>query len=133
MPSSVSAPRAQAAYWLIVLPAVLMLVALYLVPLGDVLVTSVTDPKPGLDNYAPALHQRVGAKDADDDGAHRRHHDVLRVAAGLCRGLRHARGDLARGSGMMLFCVLLPFWISVLVRSFAWLTLLGGQGRSIGC
>src|SRR5260370_6707927 len=29
-----------------------MLVALYLVPLADVLVTSVTDPKPGLDNYA---------------------------------------------------------------------------------
>ncbi len=28
----------------------------------------------------------------------------------------------------MMFCVLLPFWISVLVRSFAWLTLLGGQG-----
>ena len=45
-------PRAQAAYWLILLPAVLMLVALYLVPLADVLVTSVTDPKPGLDNYA---------------------------------------------------------------------------------
>ena len=45
-------PRAQAAYWLILLPAVVMLVALYLVPLADVLVTSVTDPKPGLDNYA---------------------------------------------------------------------------------
>ena len=45
-------PRAQAAYWLILLPAVLMLVALYLVPLADVLLTSVTDPKPGLDNYA---------------------------------------------------------------------------------
>jgi putative spermidine/putrescine transport system permease protein len=28
----------------------------------------------------------------------------------------------------MLFCVLLPFWISVLVRSFAWLTILGPQG-----
>ena len=51
MPSSRERrPRAQAAYWLILLPAVLMLVALYLVPLADVLVTSVTDPKPGLDN-----------------------------------------------------------------------------------
>jgi putative spermidine/putrescine transport system permease protein len=28
----------------------------------------------------------------------------------------------------MLFCVLLPFWISILVRSFAWLTLLRGEG-----
>jgi len=35
-----------------VLPAVLMLVVLYLVPLGQVLLTSVTDPRPGLQNYA---------------------------------------------------------------------------------
>ena len=33
------------------LPAVLMLVVLYFVPLGNVLLTSVTDPKPGLQNY----------------------------------------------------------------------------------
>ena len=39
-------------YWLIVLPAVAMLVLLYFVPLGNVLLTSVTDPKPGLGNYA---------------------------------------------------------------------------------
>ena len=38
-------------YWLIILPALAMLVFLYLVPLADVLVTSITDPKPGLDNY----------------------------------------------------------------------------------
>ena len=35
---------------------------------------------------------------------------------------------MSRLFGNMLFCVLLPFWISVLVRSFAWLTLLGGHG-----
>ena len=32
------------------LPAVLMLLVLYLVPLGQVLLTSVTDPRPGLQN-----------------------------------------------------------------------------------
>src|SRR3954451_3116081 len=45
------AATSHAAYWLIVLPAVLMLVLLYFVPLGNVLLTSVTDPKPGLQNY----------------------------------------------------------------------------------
>ena len=40
-----------AVYWLVVLPAVLMLALLYFVPLGNVLLTSVTDPKPGLQNY----------------------------------------------------------------------------------
>ena len=88
-------PRAQAAYWLILLPAVLMLVALYLVPLADVLLTSVTDPKPGLDNYALLFTSASVQKDAADDAAHRRHHDAAGAAAGLCRGLRHARGDLA--------------------------------------
>ena len=34
------------------------------------------------------------------------------------------RAASSRRQRMMLFCVLLPFWISVLVRSFAWLTLL---------
>ena len=33
------------------LPALLMLGVLYFVPLGNVLLTSVTDPKPGLQNY----------------------------------------------------------------------------------
>ena len=48
--SSTPANR-HAAYWLIVLPALLMLVLLYFVPLGNVLLTSVTDPRPGLQNY----------------------------------------------------------------------------------
>ena len=38
------------------------------------------------------------------------------------------RAATTRRQRIMLFCVLLPFWISVLVRSFAWLTLLGGHG-----
>ena len=38
------------------------------------------------------------------------------------------RAASSRTQRFMLFCVLLPFWISVLVRSFAWLTLLRGSG-----
>ena len=97
-------------------------------PLGNVLLTSVTDPKPGLGNYALLFTSASVQKTLRDDAAHRRHHDVVRPAAGLCRGLRHARGQHARRSGMMLVCVLLPFWISVLVRAFAWVTLLRRQG-----
>ena len=120
-------PRAQAAYWLILLPAVLMLVALYLVPLADVLVTSVTDPKPGLDNYALLFTSA---------SVQRTLITTLRIAAittalALLLGYLVAyamRAATSRRQRIMLFCVLLPFWISVLVRSFAWLTLLGSQG-----
>ena len=119
--------RAQLAYWLILLPAVLMLVALYLVPLADVLLTSVTDPRPGLDNYALLFTSA---------SVQRTLITTLRIAAittvsALLLGYLVAyamRAATSRRQRIMLFCVLLPFWISVLVRSFAWLTLLGSQG-----
>src|SRR5882757_11502325 len=120
-------PSAQAAYWLILLPAVVMLAALYLVPLADVLVTSVTDPKPGLDNYALLFTSA---------SVQRTLLTTLRIAAittalALLLGYVVAyamRAATTRRQRIMLFCVLLPFWISVLVRSFAWLTLLRGEG-----
>jgi putative spermidine/putrescine transport system permease protein len=117
----------RATYWLIMLPAVAMLVLLYLVPLFDVIATSVTDPKPGLDNYGllftSAAVQRTLVT-------------TLRIAAittiaALALGYVVAyamRAASSRTARIMLVCVLLPFWISVLVRSFAWLTLLGSSG-----
>jgi putative spermidine/putrescine transport system permease protein len=114
-------------YWLIMLPALLMLLVLYFVPLGNVLLTSVTDPKPGLGNYA--LLFTSGA-------VQRTLVTTVRIAAvttacALLLGYAVAyamRAATSRRQRLMLFCVLLPFWISVLVRSFAWLTILGPQG-----
>lgn len=121
------AANPHAAYWLILLPAVLMLVVLYLVPLGDVLLTSVTDPRPGLGNYA-LLFTSASVQKALLT--------TLRIAAittivALLLGYSVAYAMRAADTGrqrIMLFCVLLPFWISILVRSFAWLTLLRGEG-----
>src|SRR5207248_634585 len=111
----------------ILLPAGLMLALLYLVPLADVLLTSVTDPKPGLDNYA-LLFTSASVQKALLT--------TVRIAAittacALVLGYLVAyamRAATARHQRIMLFCVLLPFWISILVRSFAWLTLLRGEG-----
>ena len=120
-------PARHASYWLIVLPALVMLVVLYFVPLADVLVTSVTDPKPGLANYSllftsPSVQKTLLT--------------TLRIAGittlfALLLGYLVAyamRAAVSRRQRLMLFCVLLPFWISVLVRSFAWIALLGTQG-----
>jgi putative spermidine/putrescine transport system permease protein len=114
-------------YWLIVLPALAMLLVLYFVPLGDVLLTSVREPKPGLGNYgllftSPSVQKTLMT--------------TARIAAittvfALLLGYAVAyamRAAATRRQRLMLFCVLLPFWISVLVRSFAWLTILGPQG-----
>ena len=116
-----------AAYWLIVLPAVLMLVLLYFVPLGNVLLTSVTDPKPGLDNYGLLFTSA---------SVQRSLLTTLRIAAittvfALLLGYVVAyamRAASTRTQRLMLVLVLLPFWISILVRSFAWIALLGTQG-----
>ena len=117
----------RATYWLIMLPAVAMLVLLYLVPLGDVIATSVSDPKPGLDNYGMLFTSAA---------VQRTLVTTLRIAAvttfaALVLGYVVAyamRAASSRTARIMLVCVLLPFWISVLVRSFAWLTLLGSAG-----
>ncbi len=115
------------AYWLVVLPAVAMLVLLYVVPLGNVLLTSVTDPKPGLDNYALLFTSAP---------IHRSLITTVRIAAIttafallLGYGVAYAmRSASTRTQRLMLVLVLLPFWISILVRSFAWIALLGPQG-----
>jgi len=116
-----------AAYWLIVLPAVLMLVVLYFVPLGNVLLTSVTDPRPGLQNYGLLF---------TSTSVQRTLLTTVRIAAittvfALLLGYVVAyamRAASTRTQRLMLVGVLLPFWISVLVRSFAWIALLGTQG-----
>jgi len=115
------------AYWLVVLPALLMLVLLYFVPLGNVLLTSVTDPKPGLDNYELLFTSA---------SVQRSLLTTLRIAAittvfALLLGYVVAyamRAASTRTQRLMLVLVLLPFWISILVRSFAWIALLGTQG-----
>ena len=128
MPSvSRQSANKHAAYWLIVLPAVLMLVVLYFVPLGNVLLTSVTDPKPGLQNYGLLFTSA---------SVQRSLLTTLRIAAIttavallLGYGVAYAmRAASTRTQRLMLVLVLLPFWISILVRSFAWIALLGTQG-----
>src|SRR5471030_3464637 len=116
-------------YWLIVLPALIMLVAVYFVPLGNVLLTSVREPKPGFANYELLFTSASVQKTLMT---------TVRIAAittafALLLGYVVAyamRAATSQRQRLMLFCVLLPFWISVLVRSFAWLTILGPQGRS---
>lgn len=123
----IAVPSANRKYWAIVLPAVAMLVALYLVPLLDVLAISVSDPRPGLGNYALLFTSA---------SVQRALLTTLRIAAittlcALTLGYLVAyamRAASTRRQRLMLFCVLLPFWISVLVRSFAWIALLGTQG-----
>lgn len=112
--------------WLPV-PALLLLLVAYLVPLGGVLLLSVTDPEPSLGNYAllatsPGIARVLGTTARIC---------AATVALSLLGGyavsyvLVQARPAVQR---LLLLGVLLPLWVSVLARAFAWVTLLRREG-----
>ena len=114
-------------YWLLVAPAVLLVLALYVAPIVNVLLLSVTDPKPGLGNYAKIFES--------DTVANLIWRTIrlclITTAAAVTLGYVVSYAMLHALSGVrrrMMSILLISFWISVLVRSFAWLMLLGHNG-----
>ena len=114
-------------YWLLIAPALLLVTVFYFLPLVRVLLISFIEPKPGLGNYAmlftSASVQKVLMTTTRIC--------VVTTAITLVLGylvayvLTHASEAARR---IMLLGVLLPLWISVLVRAFAWVTLLRREG-----
>lgn len=112
---------------LLVLPALVILAASFLAPLGRLVFLSLSGPAGPLSAYAALIR--------DDVYLH-----VLRNTLGLALvvtaltlvvgfPIALALTRLTSGWRTLLFgCVLLPLWISVLVRTFAWMLLLETNG-----
>jgi putative spermidine/putrescine transport system permease protein len=114
-------------YWALALPAVCMMVVFYTYPLARVLWISVTEPSPGLSNYLllftnPAV-QRILLTTARICIVT----SLLTLVAGyvVAYAMVHVTETHRQ---WMLFCVLLTFWLSVLVRAFAWVMILRPEG-----
>ncbi|MEJ0017826.1 MAG: ABC transporter permease [Acetobacteraceae bacterium] len=112
---------------LLVAPLAVYMVVFYAVPLASMLLRSVADPNWTLENY-----QRL----AGDDVFARVFWNTLRTAVVVTLGtlllgypvsLALSRLRPAAAT-VVLIIVLLPFWTSVLVRSYAWMVLLGRKG-----
>ena len=119
--------RRQGVYWLLIAPALGLMAAFFIFPLLRILWISVAEPSFGLQNYALLLSsgaiQRILATTARIC--------VLTTALTLVGGYIVAYALVHAGERQrqwMLFCVLLPFWLSVLVRAFAWVMLLRRDG-----
>jgi putative spermidine/putrescine transport system permease protein len=114
-------------WWVLIAPAFLLMTAFYVAPILQVLAISVTEPEPGLGNYERLL---------TNEGVQRVIWVTLRIcitttAISLLLGYVLAYVvALAKPAAQRwwLLCVLVPLWISVLVRAFAWVTLLRRQG-----
>lgn len=108
-------------------PIVLLLGAAYLLPLVGVLVTSLTEPAIGVENYARSLGSGAVHKTLLTTF---RISIITTVISGLIGyALAYALANYEGGfQRLVFFCVLVPLWTSLLIRTFAWLILLGGSG-----
>lgn len=119
--------RVGAGWWWLILPAFLLLLVFYIAPIVQVLAISLTEPEPGLGNY-----ERLFTSGA----VQRVIMTTLRIclittALALLLGYAIAYTIAMaspRARGWWILAVLVPLWISVLVRAFAWVTLLRRQG-----
>ena len=99
----------------------------YLVPLAQLLWVSFSEPEPGFGNYALVF---------SSGPIHRIVWTTLRVCIEttiptviLGYVVAYAMVHVRRGQfTWMMLCVMLSFWVSVLVRAFSWLIMLNTQG-----
>ena len=119
--------RTTQAYWILIWVPLLLLALFYLYPLAKVLWISITVPSPGLGNfaqlYSSSAIQRIFIITARVCAIT----TVLALLIGylVAYTALHVR---SRHGEWILFAVLLCFWLSVLIRAFAWLMLLQSRG-----
>jgi putative spermidine/putrescine transport system permease protein len=113
--------------WWLVAPFFLMVACLYLGPLLNILWLSLSDPEPGLQNYSKLV---------ESDTLARIMWTTIRICVittgfsvilgySVAYAMVHA---YRREQSFMLTFLLVSFWISILVRTFSWLMLLGRKG-----
>jgi ABC-type spermidine/putrescine transport system permease subunit I len=127
-PSLVSARPRINRWSVLALPAVVFLVAIFLIPLLAMALRSVTDPPgAGLSNYQQFFEQQAYIRVLTNTFW------IALLATLACLVVGYPFAYLmtivpGRVAGLLLIAVLLPFWSSLLVRTFAWQILLRDTG-----
>jgi len=112
--------------WLAV-PALLVVSSIFLIPVGFLLLRSFSDPRWGLQNYIAAFAQPVYLRVFWNTVVIAGSVTALCLMIGypVAYTMAHA-GE--RGRRFLVFVILVPFWTSLLVRTYAWLVLLQQNG-----
>jgi putative spermidine/putrescine transport system permease protein len=113
--------------WLLLLPALAVLVLLFLAPLAVMATRAFTDPEPGLGNFSWFFGSEAAVK------ALLRTFTVAGIVTIVCLALAYPYAYLMtvcspRTRAVLTLLVLLPFWTSLMVRTFAWVVLLQDSG-----
>ncbi|AMS45062.1 ABC transporter permease [Aminobacter aminovorans] len=116
--------------WLLLAPLAVYMAVFFLVPLADVALMSVTEPRPTLANYervlTTALYQRVFVNTF-----------VTAIIVTICclivgYPLAYLMANSKPRTAMLILLVVtMSFWTSFLVRTYAWMVLLGNNGPLI--
>jgi putative spermidine/putrescine transport system permease protein len=113
--------------WLLLAPSCLALVVLFLVPIGYVLLLSVTDPRLSLAHYQRIFTVPVYTRVMMSTFVT----SLIVTALCLVIGYPIAYVMARRGgwlSALLLTIVAMSFWTGFLVRTYAWLVILGSKG-----
>jgi putative spermidine/putrescine transport system permease protein len=113
--------------WLLVVPALALMAVVLLVPIGQSLYRSFTEPNAGFDNYVNLFTDGITLTVLGRTA-------LVALAVTVCTlliGYPYAYlmtrvGPRARAA--LLVVVLIPFWTSVMARNFAWIVLLQRDG-----
>ena len=127
VPRRIARRAAMAPGLLLVLPLLLYLLVLYALPVAGMMLRSVAEPHWTLANYAALLHDPVYALVLWITLRISLVVTILVLLLGYPVAYMLARLPPAR-SNLLMILVLLPFWSSILVRSYAWMVLLGRNG-----
>ncbi|WP_138936059.1 ABC transporter permease [Roseovarius arcticus] len=114
-------------YWFLVLPALAIMIVFYIWPLLGIWQISFTEPEAGVANYTRMF---------DSSAVTTSFIITFRIAIQTTIGclilgyiVAYVISNFARrAKPLMIALVLLPFWVSVLIRSFSWIVLLGRSG-----
>ncbi len=113
--------------WLLVAPLLAFLAAFFLVPLGQVLVMSVTDPEPGFGHFVAIATDGFFLRVLAQTFATALLVAVLTLLLGF--PLAYAMAEAGpRMAALMMVLVTMSFWTSFLVRTYAWMVILGKSG-----
>lgn len=110
-----------------VIPALAVILIFFILPIGVILVRSFTEPEPGLGQYTAALADPTTLRVLGRTFA------MAGVAVLACIALGYPFAYLLTLVGptartFLMILVLVPFWTSLMARTFAWISLLQRGG-----
>ena len=112
---------------LLLLPAIAVLLIMFALPVGVIVWRSVTDPEVGFGNYTWIFSSDTAT------GSLIRTFGIAALVTGITLVLAYPYAYLMLVSGpkaraVLTLIALLPFWTSLMVRTFAWMILLQDNG-----